>query len=114
MGVLIGFVAYLSRFYTRLESMSRMVAAVQRAAASTQRIFEILDRVPSVAEPVKPVHLQKLEGRIEFRNIGFRYGSRPVLEGVDLAIGAGEMIGLVGPAGQARPRWSTSCAASTT
>ena len=98
-GVLIGFVAYLSRFYTRLESMSRMVAAVQRAAASTQRVFEILDRVPSVAEPIKPVHPQKLEGRIEFRNIGFRYGSRPVLEGVSLQIGAGEMIGLVGASG---------------
>jgi ATP-binding cassette subfamily B protein len=98
-GVLIGFVAYLSRFYTRLESMSRMVAAVQRAAASTQRIFEVLDRVPSVAEPVKPVHLQKLEGRIEFRNIGFRYGSRPVLEDVSLEIDAGEMIGLVGASG---------------
>ena len=98
-GVLIGFVAYLSRFYTRLESMSRMVAAVQRAAASTQRIFEILDRVPSVAEPVKPVHPDKLHGRIEFRNIGFRYGSRPVLESVSLDIAAGEMIGLVGPSG---------------
>ncbi len=98
-GVLIGFVAYLSRFYTRLESMSRMVAAVQRAAASTQRIFEILDRVPSVAEPIKPVHPQKLAGRIEFRNIGFRYGSRPVLEGVSLEIRAGEMIGLVGASG---------------
>ena len=98
-GVLIGFVAYLSRFYTRLESMSRMVAAVQRAAASTQRIFEILDRVPSVAEPAKPVHPENLQGRIEFRNIGFRYGSRPVLENVSLEIRAGEMIGLVGPSG---------------
>jgi ATP-binding cassette subfamily B protein len=98
-GVLWGFVAYLSRFYTRLESMSRMVAAVQRAAASTQRIFEILDRVPSVAEPVKPIHPEKLAGRIEFRNIGFRYGSRPVLENVGLEIRAGEMIGLVGPSG---------------
>ncbi len=98
-GVLIAFVAYLSRFYTRLESMSRMVAAIQRAAASTQRIFEILDRVPSVAEPVKPVHPDKLAGRIEFRGIGFRYGSRPVLESVSLDIRAGEMIGLVGASG---------------
>ena len=38
-------------------------------------------------------------GEIEFRDVGFRYGTRPVLEGINLTIGPGEMIGLVGPSG---------------
>ena len=55
-GVLTAFLAYIARFYGRMESMIRMASATQRAAASAQRIFEILDRKPSVPEPVRPVH----------------------------------------------------------
>ncbi len=98
-GVITLFLAYIAKFYGRIESMIRMVTAVQRAAASAQRIFEILDRVPSVPEPVKPVHPGRLEGRIELNGVRFKYGSREVLHGLDLRIEPGEMIGLVGPSG---------------
>ncbi len=54
-GVLTAFVAYIGRLYVRLDSMSRMLANAQRSAAATHRIFEILDRVPSVAEATKPI-----------------------------------------------------------
>jgi ATP-binding cassette subfamily B protein len=87
------------RFYGRLESMSRMVNASQRAAASAQRIFEILDRVSSVPEPAKPVPLGKLKGDLEFRGVGFRYGNRKVIKDLTLSIRAGEMIGIVGHTG---------------
>jgi ATP-binding cassette subfamily B protein len=98
-GVLTAFLAYIARFYTRIESMIRMSSATQRAAASAQRIFEILDRVPSVPEPVRPVHPGRLTGAIELRGVRFKYGPREVLHGVDLKIAPGEMIGLVGPSG---------------
>jgi ATP-binding cassette subfamily B protein len=98
-GVLTAFLAYITRFYARAESMIRMVSATQRAAASAQRIFEVLDRVPSVPEPIKPVHPGKLAGAIDLRGVRFKYGAREVLHGLDLAIRPGEMIGLVGPTG---------------
>jgi len=98
-GILTAFVTYITRFYTRLESMSRMLAATQRAAASTHRIFEILDREPSVAEPVRPVHPGTIRGQIQLRRVAFQYGTRRVLHGLDLEIQPGEMIGLVGPTG---------------
>jgi ATP-binding cassette subfamily B protein len=98
-GVLTMFLTYLGRFYTRLESMSRMVQATQRTAASAQRIFEILDRSPSVPEPTRPVHPGRLRGDVELRGVDFRYGTRKVLHDVDLAIRPGEMIGLVGATG---------------
>ncbi len=97
--VLIGFVNFISRFYTRLESMSRMFSATQRAAVGAQRIFEILDRLPSVPEPVRPVHPGHLRGQIEIRNVSFRHGSRPIIEELSLSIRPQEMIGLVGPSG---------------
>ncbi|MBI5086042.1 MAG: ABC transporter ATP-binding protein, partial [Acidobacteria bacterium] len=98
-GVLTAFVAYISRFYARLDSMSRMVSATQRAAASAQRVFGILDRVPKVSEPKEPVEPGRLQGAISMRRVGFRYGARPILRGIDLDIQPGEMIGLVGPSG---------------
>jgi ATP-binding cassette subfamily B protein len=48
---------------------------------------------------VRPVAVDRIEGRVEFRDVWFRYGTRPVIRGVDLAIEPGEMIGLVGPSG---------------
>jgi len=101
-GVLTAFVAYISRFYTRLDSMSRIVSVTQKAAAGAKRIFDILDHVSSVPEPVKPVHLDRVRGRIEVRAVGFRYGNRAVIRGVDLAIAPGEMIGLVGHSGSGK------------
>ncbi|MCE5266407.1 MAG: ATP-binding cassette domain-containing protein [Planctomycetaceae bacterium] len=98
-GTLVLFTQLLARFYGRMDSMSRMVAATQRAGASALRIFAILDRVPSVAEPVRPVHPGRVQGQVEFRDVSFHYGTRPVLRGVDLKLAPGEMIGLVGPSG---------------
>jgi ATP-binding cassette subfamily B protein len=98
-GVLIAFLAYISRFYTRIESMIRMASATQRAAAGAQRIFEILDREPSVPEPVRPVPCGRITGRIGLRGVRFKYGVREVLHGLNLDIVPGEMIGLVGHSG---------------
>jgi ATP-binding cassette subfamily B protein len=98
-GILWGFTIYMSRLYMRLESMSRFIASTQRAAASTHRIFEILDRRATVADPVRPVHPGRLRGNIELRNVSFKYGNRTVTRDVNLTIEPGEMIGLVGPSG---------------
>ena len=98
-GVLITFQILIGRFYVRLESMSRIVQATQRAAASTQRIFEILDRAPSIAEPSRPVSVDHIRGEIDLRRVGFRHGSRMILDDINLHIQDGEMIGLVGATG---------------
>ena len=101
-GVLTAFLAYIGRFYTRLDSMSRIVSATQRAASSTKRIFDILDHVSSVPEPARPVHLTRVAGEIELKKASFRYGTRAVTRDVDLVIRPGEMIGLVGHSGSGK------------
>lgn len=101
-GTLTAFLAYIGRFYGRLESIVRMLPATQRAAASAERIFEILDCTPTVAEADRPIHPGRVQGRIEIEGVRFRYGSREVLHGIDLVIEPGEMIGLVGTSGSGK------------
>ena len=101
-GALTAFLAYISRFYGRVESMIRMVPATQRAAASAQRIFEILDCTPTVAEVPHPLNPGRVKGRIEIAGVHFRYGPREILHGIDLTVEPGEMIGLVGTSGSGK------------
>ncbi len=101
-GVLTAFLAYIGRFYGRLDSMSRIVSVTQKAAAGAKRIFDILDHVSSVPEPVNPVPLSSPQGGIQMDSVGFRYGSRSVIRGLSLDIRPGEMIGLVGHSGSGK------------
>jgi len=101
-GVLVAFLAYINRFYSRLGSMSRIVSVSQKAAAGAKRIFDILDHVSSVPEPIHPVHLNQVSGALELQNVSFRYGTRNILQDVNLTIAPGEMIGLVGHSGSGK------------
>ncbi|MCZ8292008.1 MAG: ABC transporter ATP-binding protein [Hylemonella sp.] len=101
-GVLTAFIAYISRFYGRLDSMSRIVSWTEHSASATKRIFDILDHVSSVPEPAQPVHLTQVQGRIEVRDVGFRYGNREVNRGINITIEPGQMVGLVGHSGSGK------------
>jgi len=101
-GMLLAAIAYIGRFYGRLDSMSRIVSVTQKSASAAKRIFDILDHVSSVPEPAQPVPSAQLQGRIELRSLGFRYGNREVNSGISLQIAPGEMIGLVGHSGSGK------------
>ncbi|MGR6804691.1 cyanophycin metabolism-associated ABC transporter [Sphaerotilus natans] len=101
-GILTAFLAYIGRFYSRLDSMSRIVSVTQKAAAGAKRIFDILDHVSNVPEPAQPVKITQLQGAVKLENIAFRYGSRSVIRGMNLDIRPGEMIGLVGHSGSGK------------
>ncbi len=101
-GVLTAFLAYIGRFYTRLDSMSRIVSVTQKAAAGAKRIFEILDHVSSVPDPANAAPVNAVRGQIRLQRVGFRYGSRSVIKDLNLSIEPGEMIGLVGHSGSGK------------
>lgn len=98
-GVLTGFVLYISSFYERMDSMSRFTASMQRAAASAHRIFDVLDVKPDVPAQRNPIKVGRLRGEIDFRDVKFRHGSREIIKGINLKIAPGEMVGFVGPSG---------------
>ena len=101
-GVLTAFIAYIGRFYGRLDSMSRIVSVTQKAASGAKRIFDILDHVSNVPEPAQPVPLPRVEGGLRMEGVSFRYGSRTVIRDLSLEIHPGEMIGLVGHSGSGK------------
>jgi ATP-binding cassette subfamily B protein len=101
-GVLTAFLAYIGRFYSRLDSMSRIVSVTQKAAAGSKRIFDILDYKSSVPEAKNPIKIDQMKGSLELSDVSFRYGSRQVLNKVNLKINPGEMVGLVGHSGSGK------------
>jgi len=101
-GVLTAFIAYIGRFYGRVESMSRMLTLTLRASAAAQRLFEILDRAPDVADVKTEVPLGHVKGEIAFENVSFRYGSRLVLDDVSFTLPPGQMLGIVGHTGSGK------------
>ncbi|MBI3711879.1 MAG: ABC transporter ATP-binding protein [Burkholderiales bacterium] len=101
-GDLVATIAFISNFYGRIDSMSRIVSVTQKSASAAKRIFDILDHVSSVPEPQNPVKIKEVRGEIELREVGFRYGNRTVNRNVSLKIQPGEMIGLVGHSGSGK------------
>src|ERR1700690_669652 len=101
-GILTAFIAYIGRFYARLESMSRMLTATQKASAGAHRLFEILARVSREIEPKHPKLLPTVVGALRFENTCFRYGSRTVIDHVSFDVSAGEMVGIVGHTGSGK------------
>jgi ATP-binding cassette subfamily B protein len=101
-GTLAAFIAYIGRFYTRLDSMSRIVSHTQKAAAGAKRIFDILDHQSNVPEPAQPRPLPPVQGRIQLDDVSFRYGNRQVIRRLSLDIRPGEMIGVVGHSGSGK------------
>jgi ATP-binding cassette subfamily B protein len=101
-GELVAAIAFISNFYGRIDSMSRIVSVTQKSASAAKRIFDILDHVSSVPEPKNPVKITEVKGQIELREVGFRYGNRAVNRNVSLNIQPGEMIGLVGHSGSGK------------
>lgn len=100
---IVGFIMYLSLFYSPLAVLARLVEDMQVAAASAQRVFEVLDSEPEIKEApdAKDIPQDGAErGKVEFDHVDFYYNkNEPLLEDISFTAKPGEMIALVGPTG---------------
>jgi len=100
----IAYVIALSQFYRPLKSVSGAYVKAQRALASAERVFEIIDKNPDIQDSQNAVEIPHLKSGITFENVHFTYveGRDPALKGVSLTIPRGKRIALVGKSGSGK------------
>jgi subfamily B ATP-binding cassette protein MsbA len=99
-GSLMLFFGLLAGVSDPARKMSEVFSRIQRAAAASDRIYQLLDREPTIVEPTKPVPLPRHHRQIAFEGLHFHYKpDQPVLQDVNLRIRYGETLAIVGPNG---------------
>jgi ATP-binding cassette, subfamily B, bacterial len=118
-GTVVTLALLLTRLYGPLTALSNVRVDVMSALVSFDRVFEVLDLEPGIAEKPDAVAIPAGAGKVEFRDVRFRYPSAaevslatledvaaldrtesaPVLNGVDFTVEPGQMVALVGPSG---------------
>jgi ATP-binding cassette subfamily B protein len=94
------FVSYVTFMMWPIQDLARVFAEMQHAMASGERIFSLLDAVPSVKDQPKAYDPGTIFGEIEFDQVSFAYeDNKPVLQDFSLKVKPGETIALVGPTG---------------
>jgi ATP-binding cassette, subfamily B, bacterial len=118
-GTVVTLALLLTRLYAPITALSNVRVNIMSALVSFERVFEVLDLAPAIAERPDAVPVPKGAARVEFRDVWFRYPSAaevslasledvaaldrtvtdPVLRGVSFTVEPGQMVALVGPSG---------------
>ena len=105
-GVLVAFIQYARRFFRPIQDLSEKYNLLQSAMASSERIFELIDREIEIVDPPDPLPLkQPVRGEIEFQGVWFAYGKEDdedwdwVLRDVSFRAAPGKRLAIVGHTG---------------
>ncbi len=103
-GELVEFIGYFNAIVWPIMAVSELIDMTSRGKASLKRIGELLDSKQDVADAPDVIELKDIKGKIEFRNLTFRYPGteRDVLTNVSFTINPGENVGIVGKTGSGK------------
>ena len=101
LGLLVAFLAYVTRFFQPIQELSRLYTTMQSAMAGGEQVLRLLDTPSSVTDRPDAIDMPPIHGDIELDNVTFRYrdDSPDVLHEVNLKMAAGRTLALVGPTG---------------
>lgn len=98
-GEFMAFMAAMFLMYGPFKGIARTYTAVHQGLAGAERVFEILDEAPEIADKPDAKVAPPFSKSIQFHNVSFAYKEAPVLKGIDLTIEAGQRVALVGMSG---------------
>jgi ABC-type multidrug transport system fused ATPase/permease subunit len=102
-GEFISFNLYVTMLVLPLRSLGMWIGQAQRATASGERIFEVMDEPEEVADRAGAIELPPGAGQVRFEGVGFSYGvGSPVLDDVELEVEPGRTIALIGHTGSGK------------
>ena len=102
-GTFISFLTALAMMYAPIKGISSTNSTVQNGFAAAERIFGLLDVQTDITERSKAISLPIISNHIEFKNVTFAYDEkRTILHNINLTVGAGEVIAIVGTSGSGK------------
>ena len=102
-GVVFGFIAALNNFFDPIQQLSQLYTTYQSGMAALDKIFDLLDEEPDLADAPDATALPPIRGEVRFDNVAFKYGTSEsdayALRELDLVIPPGQTVALVGETG---------------
>lgn len=99
-GTLVAFLQYMQRFYWPVRELADRYQMLQQAMASSERVFGVLDEPVAITDVEAPRHLDRVRGKIEFRNVWFAYDpGNWVIQDLSFVVNPGEKVAIVGATG---------------
>ncbi|OGX40466.1 MAG: hypothetical protein A2984_01460 [Omnitrophica WOR_2 bacterium RIFCSPLOWO2_01_FULL_41_12] len=98
-GIFALFIAALLSLIRPFKKLSQVNSIIQQAMAAVKRIYEVLDIPPTIKEASEAGALPAIKEKIVFRNVDFSYGDRTILKNINLEVGLGTTLAVVGPSG---------------
>jgi ATP-binding cassette subfamily B protein len=102
LGTFLAFSTYVGQFVAPARQLAGVLTVGQQARAGVERIFQLLDLRPQIADAADAADLPEVRGELELRGVRFAYDEHPVLDGLDLRVAAGERVALVGASGSGK------------
>ncbi len=102
-GTIVAFAQYIAQLATPIRQVGMLLNTSSRAAASGERIFEILDMQSEITDKEGAIELPRVRGDVAYEHVSFSYGkSLNVISDINLSVKAGQMVAFLGPVGSGK------------